>query len=82
MAQADEPRTRHKQKKSASGFFSEFLRLPNKTNMSTISNDRLLLALMTTKCPNSEFQTELLRNAITVKGAVAKAKQYNAAQKT
>lgn len=66
---------------SASGFFSEFLRLANEANVSSISNNRVLLTLMTTKYPNKDLRTELLRNPTTVKEAVAKSKQYDAAQK-
>ena len=56
---------------SASGLFTEFLRLANEANTSSISNKRRLLALMTTRYPNKG----LLKNPTAVKDAVAKGKQ-------
>ena len=66
---------------STSGFFSEFLRLANEADSSKIMQKRLLLAIMTTKCPNKKLRTELLCNPTSVEETVTKAQQYDAAQK-
>ena len=60
-------------------YISEFICLANEADSSNLTVERLLLALITTKCLNKDLKTELLRNPTSMKDAVAKAKQYDAA---
>lgn len=66
----------------ASGFFQEFLKLSNDATATALSSEELLVALMTTKCPNKELRTELLRAPRNMANAVQLAIEFDAAQKT
>ena len=62
-------------------FFDELIRLANKADATTLSAERILLALMTIKCPNKDLRTKLLRKPTTLIEAAAKAKEYVSAQR-
>ena len=65
----------------ASGFFQEFLRLSNDAKATELTAEELLVSLMTTKCPNKELRTELLRNPRNLPSTVQLALEYDAAQR-
>ena len=63
-------------------FFDEFIRFSNEVDACILAEERLLLTVMTTKCPNKDLRTELLKNPTTMADTAAGAKVYAAAQKT
>ena len=62
-------------------FFTEFVKLMNEADTTTLSAETILLALMTTKCPREDLRADLLQHPTTAANALSKAQEYMSVRK-
>ena len=62
--------------------YAEFIKIANKANTKNMSSEQLIVAIMTSRCPDENLKMELLKSKLTMNYVYDKAQQHLSARKT